>query len=296
MVPEGIFILLVFVAFALILITRIPKSPKGIQGFEASTSNGAKEKEDASGVIMEETNPPYATQGINSVDDYEYNLVFRNEGDRAMTKETRDFLMSSYPKDWSTNPPSSELFQEGLAAFKESFVSSCGSRSISRSNPYKEVDGSNMTPPDYNKLDAQEKEVLATYVPKKPGELTTYDAEDAKEIIDRIYKAKGLIPDVKQVDENVFTIMGTRSANADADANAEAEADADALPKYAVASQDAVVSSGEIPVTMTEPKVRDRFFTDLGQERTRDGKWDYTSWTPGLERMFAPTDERRDWY
>jgi hypothetical protein len=284
MVPEGIFILLVFVAFALILITRIPKSPKGIQGFEAS--NGAKE--DASGVIMEETNPPYATQGINSVDDYEYNLVFRNEGDRAMTKETRDFLMSSYPKDWSTNPPSSELFQEGLAAFKESFVSSCGS--TSKSNPYKEVDGSNMTPPDYNKLDAQEKEVLATYVPKKPGELTTYDAEDAKEIIDRIYKAKGLIPDVKQVDENVFTIMGTRSSASSSDADASLE------PQHAVASQDAVVSSGEIAVTITEPKVRDRFFTDLGQERTRDGKWDYTSWTPGLERMFAPTDERRNWY
>jgi hypothetical protein len=279
---EGIFILLVFVAFIL-LITRIPKSPKGIQGFQAS--NG--EAEDASGVIMEETNPPYATQGINSVDDYEYNLVFRNEGDRAMTKETRDFLMSSYPKDWSTNPPSSELFQEGLAAFKESFT---GCSKKSTSNPYKEVDGSNMTPPDYNKLDAQEKEVLATYVPKKPGELSTYDAEDAKEIIDRIYKAKGLIPDVRQTDENVFTIMGTRPASASADADAEAVAE-----QYAVASQDAVVSSGEIPVTMTEPKVRDRFFTEP-QERTRDGKWDYTSWTPGLERMFAPTDERRNWY
>lgn len=286
---EGIFILLVFVAFALILL-RMPKSPKGIQGFQASNgSNGEAKRKDASGVIMEDpANPPYATQGINSVDDYEYNLVFRNEGDRAMTKETRDFLMSSYPKDWSTNPPSSELFQEGLAAFKESFV---GCSNITKSNPYKEVDGSNMTPPDYNKLDAQEKEVLATYVPKKPGELTTYDAEDAKEIIDRIYKAKGLIPDVKQTDENVFTIMGTRSASASSDA----EEGEEPLPDHAVASQDAVVSSGEIPVTMTEPKVRDRFFTNP-QERTRDGKWDYTSWTPGLERMFAPTDPQKNWY
>jgi hypothetical protein len=293
---EGIFILLVFVAFALILITRIPKSPKGIQGFESKGPSNGEEAQDASGVIVMEdpVNPPYATQGINSVDDYEYNLVFRNEGDRAMTKETRDFLMSSYPKDWSTNPPSSELFQEGLAAFKESFT---GCSNISKSNPYKEVDGSNMTPPDYNKLDAQEKEVLSTYVPKKPGELTTYDAEDAKEIIDRIYKAKGLIPDVKQIDENVFTIMGTRPASSGAGASASSEGaeGEESLPDHAVASQDAVVSSGEIPVTMTEPKVRDRFFTNP-QERTRDGKWDYTSWTPGLERMFAPTDPQKNWY
>ena len=291
MPSEGIFILLVFVAFALILITRIPKSPKGIQGFESKGGSNGEAKEDASGVIMEDpVNPPYATQGINSVDDYEYNLVFRNEGDRAMTKETRDFLMSSYPKDWSTNPPSSELFQEGLAAFKESFTG-CSKRSTNtgKGNPYKEVDGSNMTPPDYNKLDAQEKEVLSTYVPKKPGELTTYDAEDAKEIIDRIYKAKGLIPDVKQTDENVFTIMGTRPASSGAEEGEEA------LPDHAVASQDAVLSSGEIPVTMTEPKVRDRFFTSQ-QQTTRDGKWDYTSWTPGLERMFAPTDPQKNWY
>ena len=295
MPSEGIFILLVFVAFALILITRIPKSPKGIQGFESKGGSNGAEAKDASGVIMEDpVNPPYATQGINSVDDYEYNLVFRNEGDRAMTKETRDFLMSSYPKDWSTNPPSSELFQEGLAAFKESFTG-CSKRSTNtgKGNPYKEVDGSNMTPPDYNKLDAQEKEVLSTYVPKKPGELTTYDAEDAKEIIDRIYKAKGLIPDVKQTDENVFTIMGTRPANAGASSE-EGEGE-EALPDHAVASQDAVLSSGEIPVTMTEPKVRDRFFTSP-QQTTRDGKWDYTSWTPGLERMFAPTDPQKNWY
>jgi hypothetical protein len=275
---EGIFILLVFVVFALILISK----RKTLVGFETS-------KTDSSGVIvMEESNPPYATQPINSVDDYEYNLVFRNEGDRAMTKETRDFLMSSYPKDWSTNPPSSELFQQGLAAYKESFRNSYdGCQSASEKNPYNEVDGSNMKPPDYNELDAVEKEVLATYVPKKPNELTTYDTEDAKEIIDRIYKAKGLIPDVKQTDENVFTIMGTRSASSDQEPEPQGQ--------HAVASQEAVVSSGEIPVTMARPQERDRFFTS-SLERTRDEKWDYTSWTPGLERMFAPTDARKDWY
>jgi hypothetical protein len=203
-----------------------------------------------------------------------------------MTKEIRDFLMSSYPKDWSTHPPSSELFQKGLAAYKESFISSQDD-SVEKKNPYKEIDGSAMKPPDYNDLDEIEKEVLATYVPKKPNELTTYDAEDAKEIIDRIYKAKGLIPDVKQTEDNVFVITATRPATSDQEEEEEQE--------HAVASQEAVPSSGEIPVIVSQTQTRDRYFVSP-QQRTRDEKWDYTSWTPGLERMFAPTDERRNWY
>ena len=64
---------------------------------------------------------PYSTDPIKSVDDYEYTAVFQGEGDKALTKEKRDVLMSAYPMDWSTQPPSSELFQQGLAAFKEQF-------------------------------------------------------------------------------------------------------------------------------------------------------------------------------
>ncbi len=61
--------------------------------------------------IEDEILKPYAKQPIDGVDDYEYSLVFKNEGDRAMTKETRDLLMSQYPMDWSTQPPSSASFR-----------------------------------------------------------------------------------------------------------------------------------------------------------------------------------------
>jgi len=41
----------------------------------------------------------------------------------------------------------------------------------------------------------------------------------------------------------------------------------------------------------------DPFFTPVSQEaRTRSEKWDYTSWTPGLERSFAPTEPQTKWY
>ena len=30
--------------------------------------------------------------------------------------------------------------------------------------------------------------------------------------------------------------------------------------------------------------------------RTSNGRWDYRQWTPGLERMFAPTQPQAAWY
>jgi hypothetical protein len=120
------------------------------------------------------------------VDDYEYTAIFAGEGDKALTKEKRDVLMSAYPMDWSTQPPSSELFQQGLAAFKEQFENPAPQAKGNTANPFREVDGSNMTPPDSSAEEAKEREILATYVPKKPGELTTYDAADAQELITRI--------------------------------------------------------------------------------------------------------------
>ena len=38
----------------------------------------------------------------------------------------------------------------------------------------------------------------------------------------------------------------------------------------------------------------DPFFQS--RNRVRDGKYDYTEWTPGLERMFAPTYPLKSWF
>jgi hypothetical protein len=237
--------------------------------------------------------PPYSIDPINSVDDYEYNLVFKGEGDKTMTKATRDILMSAYPKDWSTHPPSSELFQQGLAEFKEGFQNA---PSPQKGNPYKEVDGNNMTPPDSRAAEEAERDILATYVPKKPGELTTYDLDDAEEIVKRIYNAKGLVPDVKRMDNNVITIMGTRKVG-EALIYEDEYIDASGA---APTGSDAIKEVGEgtinVPVNMETLGPKDPFFTPSSKSRERDEKWDYASWTPGLERMFAPTESQEKWY
>ncbi len=194
--------------------------------------------------------------------------------------------------DWTTQPPSSAQFQQGLAEYKESFTNPVPQPT---QNIYKEIDGSNMTPPDTAAAEQKEKEILATYVPKKPGELTTYDVDDAKEIIRRVYDAKGLVPDYKQTGTNTFTVMSTRKKNE------PIVYEDDVGPTHATAQASPNASAGEgtivVPsVAMDYNAGLDPFFTAEQSGKTRDAKWDYTRWTPGLERMFAPTAPQTNWF
>ena len=230
----------------------------------------------------ETISPPFTISPIDEVDDYEYNLIFQNEGTKAITKANRDLLMSAYPMDWSTHPPSSSVFEQGKAEFFNDLA--IKSQTPQTGNPYARLEGFETLPP------ASEKEILATYVPKKPQELTTYDAADAKEIIDKIYSSRGQIAHMKQssADPNVFVITGVRNKASPINYEPDAEA-----------SEGAVKAAGEntieAPVIYTsENQGLDPFFTP--GDSTRDGKWDYTRFTPGLERSFAPNQPMQNWY
>jgi hypothetical protein len=284
--PALLFVWVIVVTTYLYLSGQYWRHPLGFVGSADASGNSSKDIP-----VEQDIDKPYASDKILSVDDYEYNMIFKNEGDRAMTKQTRDLLMSKYPMDWSVQPPSSDLFQQGLAAYKESFQNP--PPPPTGPSPYKEIDGSQMVPPDTKADEMKEREILATYVPKKPQELSTYDAADAKEIIDKIYGAKGLVADVRETGPNQFTIVGTRKINEKVvyeDEEGTAAAPASTEPVQAA-------GEGTIVVPAVAAEVQqglDPFFTP--GPRTRDQPWDYTRWTPGLERMFAPTEAQTNWY
>jgi hypothetical protein len=178
------------------------------------------------------------------------------------------------------------MFQQGLQAYKEGFENA---EPLPPTKRYNAIDGTNMTPPDSLGQEMKEREILQTYVPKDPKSLTTYDAEDAKAIIDKIYSAKGLIPTYTQSGDNQFIVTSTRPVNQPI----VYEEDATEVP----ASNGPVQSAGEdtISVPLIQPTGGlDPFFTP--GEKTRDGPWNYEKWTPGLERMFAPTAPMKNWY
>jgi hypothetical protein len=217
------------------------------------------------------------------MDDYEYNLVFANEADREMTTEQQNKLRSQYPLDWAAQPPSSSQFQKGMKEMfenkEEQPVEPTGAN-----NPYTAIVDSSMTPPDTLAMERAEREIIQTYQPKHAGDLTTYNVDDAMELIQKIYDKKNEIPQVVKKNDNVYEIVGTRKKNEKIVYDDGTEADAAAPPPS--------VAVPQAPADLNT--ALDPFFdADSG---TKKGKWNYRQWTPGLERMFAPTESKVDWY
>lgn len=229
---------------------------------------------------------PYSTDPINSLDQYELDAVFENEGDRELKQQQINQMTRRYPLDWTNYPPNSSKFQSEQAKYIEGFSSD--SSAVDLNKPYEAIGIGNLTPPDTIATEKEEKRVLSTYAPKKANDLVTYDVDDAQELIEKIYKPKGLIPTVVRKEGNVFEVVSTRSAKN----KIEYE---DELPDAPWSTRENVGESKiEIPAVATQSAAgRDPFYEPTTS--TRSDRSDYTKWTPGLERMYAPTYPTTDW-
>ena len=240
-------------------------------------------------VVMETTSlDPVAKGAIKELDDYEYNMVYQNESDRELSQALRTNLMSQRPMDWAGLPPSSEKFQAGL---RESFENA--SQTVPDSaQPYKEVNGDNMVPPDSTTTEMEERKILQTYKPPSTADLGSYNPdEDPDKMIHRMYDVKGLIPTISHKEgTNVYEITGVRKKDEKIMYEDE-EAPASMAP---------VQRAGEATITVPATAydtaaAKDPYYDTSNPGRTRTGKWDYQAWTPGLERMFAPTNATEKW-
>jgi hypothetical protein len=243
--------------------------------------------ENGLGVVYEESpEGPYAKTPINDIDDYEIPNIYQTTTNREMNTATLNKLTAQYPLDWAGLPPNSDRFQ-----FKrQDFVDGIYNAPVPDDSVFKAMEGGNLQPPDMDRIEAEEKKVLATYAPKQSPDMTTYSLEDAHDLIKKIYKKKGLIPEIKEDpnNANVYQVVGTQEIN----------------PKIvwedqAPATFDAVSQAGEntlrVPAAAVEQGSADPFF-NTDRSSTRVGRNDYRQWTPGLERAFAPTYAKSSWY
>jgi hypothetical protein len=260
---------------------------------------------------------------IQSVDDYEYNLIFKNESDREITKALRNKLMSQYPMHFSVLPPSAPEFvanttegfedqgtqtavdtlkkqmdqlrsdqakreaqlQESIDIHKEA-AQLLSDATRGSSNPYSAISNTSVAPPDTLTAEQQERSLLKPYTPKKAGDLTTYNVEDAMEVIKKIYDKKGEIADVKKREDNVYEIVGSRKKN---EKIVYEDTDTDSPP----ISTNADI---KVPSVVNDMSAERDPFYEMKDRNTKQDRWDYRQWTPGLERMFAPTEPRANWY
>ena len=282
--PPWINIKAISIIVLLVLITTIAigffpaKSPGLRQGFEDK-------------VVLDTSKNnmfPYTTEPIQSLDQYELEAVFENEGDRELKGQQINQMTRRYPLDWTNYPPNSSKFQSEQAKYIEGFSADSSAEDLNK--PYKAIGDGNLTPPDTIALEKEERRILSTYTPKKSQDLVTYDADDAQALIEKIYKPKGLAPEVVRKQGNVFEVVRTRSIKD----KIEYEDDLTEAP----ASFKAIPAAGEatinVPPIATETAAgRDPFYEPTTS--TRSSRSDYTKWTPGLERMFAPTYPTTDW-
>jgi hypothetical protein len=224
---------------------------------------------------------PYAMNQIEDIDDYEVSAVFHNRGSREASQKQINDAMTRYPIDWSVQGPQSQVFQENA-------IQSSPTYSAMNLN-----DAVSASPMELNSNEEEEKKILQTYRPKKCKELLEYSVEDVKHMIERIYTKRGLVPTIEKSKQgaNIWEITEVQEKNPKIIWDDDVEND----KKIERAMEQRGENVIDVPQEASDIAAGLDPFFQTGA-RLKKGRNDYTHWTPGLERMFAPTYPVKHWY
>ncbi len=233
---------------------------------------------------------PYLMNPIDDLDDYELSLVFQNQGSKEASKKQISDAMTRYPMDWSVQGPNSQYFQDNQAEFEKQVASNINNPPSEKM--YSQINGSDMTPPDTTAMDDEEKKILQTYKPECSKGLLQYSVDDVRTLVDKIYDKRGLIPVIEKSKQAENTWEITELKEKHPHIVWEDDLERQTERQRMDARREEMI---EVPYTTSDIAAGiDPFFQ--ARNPTRDGKYDYYKWTPGLERMFAPTYPIKEWY
>jgi hypothetical protein len=154
-----------------------------------------------------------------------------------------------------------------------------------------------MAPQDLQDIDEREKAILQQYSPKKTEDLLDHDTDDVQVLVKKLYENdpdwEPVVEKVKKGEFEVTKLIPKRkkkdSQFEDEDVPTVAEAIEKGLAKGVPKVQPRMEVSG----------MQDPYFDKTGvldYEGDRFYRYDqFAKWTPGLERMFAPTFDQNDW-
>lgn len=253
-------------------------------------ANKGYEEEDADDEDKYLPERPYSTEPIQKLDDYEYSVIFQNEGSRAAGKREISDAMSRYPLSWTARPPSDEKFQD----FREAFVDASEKAAPPDTEKFKNISGSDMIPEDTRAIDEEEKKILAMYNPEKPLKLKDYSVKNVIRMVKKIYDKRGLIATVEKSkqanNENIFEVVEVRPKDEKIIWEDEVERD-EGMERSAVRGEEQII----VPKMASDIAAGlDPYFEP--RTKMRMDRNDYTKFTPGLERQFAPTYAHNSWF
>lgn len=253
-----------------------------IEPFSSSSSSSSPYPPPGSRLTPPEK--PYSKQPIDSLDQYELSAVYQNQGSKEASQQQLNEAMARYPMDWSQQGQGSQYYQEQAAQYKDE----------KPVDGYRSADPTEMMLPDSAQQEAEERKILQTYKPEKSANLLNYSVEDVKTLVEKLFDKRGQVADVvpSKQGQNVWEITEVR------DKNPKIVWEDDPQALASMKERDKMIARREetidVPYTVSDLAAGLDPFFQKGQS-VRDGRYDYTQWTPGLERMFAPTYPIKEW-
>ena len=280
-----------------------PARREPIAGVFGGVGNGAESPSDIArqGTTREVLNTagPEMTSAktpINKLDDYEYTRVFQSENpDRnALSSETKNHLMQKNILDWAKLPFNSET----RATAEDEFVAGrmeSGFRDPKTGVFFDTMDGKTLEPPDVEDARLREHKIMAAYRPSDIGShVIDSETEAVAKLVHKVYENdKKWEPVVVKTGENQFQITELRPK-----ASKERYAD-DTTVSLAMAEANGSYNPRPA-IDIADRMKTDPYFDNAGvADHDNNSFWnykDFNKWTPGLERMFAPTLDKREWH
>jgi hypothetical protein len=269
----------------------------GGQG-NGETSPKGFELETATRAVLDTREPEetYALTKINKLDDYEYTRVEQSERDsrNKLSKAVKNELLEGRKLDWANLPFNSEA----RAAAEDTFIA--GRVEDMYRDPktgvfFKNMQGGGLLPPDEEAAQMREQKILSSY---RPTELTKHVIDNKTETVARLvnemYKSDPKYePVITKVDENKWEVSELRP-------RPQKETYAEGQTISLTMAQEKGMTVPPPSIDISDRLQDDPYFDKTGVADVANNKfWDYkdfNKWTPGLERMFAPTLDNKEWY
>jgi hypothetical protein len=211
----------------------------------------------------------YPTQP--DVDEYEVSAVFQNQGSREASQQQINDAMTRYPLDWSMQGPNSQHFQENQTKYAKDV------QNAAQPAPYS---NEGLEAPVPESTEEEERKILQTYQPMSSKDLLTYSVDDVKNLLDRVYDKKGLIPVIhkSKQGENIWEVTEVKEKNPTIVWEDETE------EVMRQRGEDTI----EVPYPASDLAAGMNPFSGA-RKRVGNGRNDNPQWTPGVDRMFTPS-------
>ena len=231
-------------------------------------------------------------QDIYKLEDYELPNRDRNN---QLLKQQKSSDIAQYQMDWPNMPYDSDA----RANFEDQFVENrmnAGFRDPKTGVFFNNLEGSQVAPPDQDAVALREAKMLSDY---QPTSLTVHQVDDETErvakVVAQTYKDDpDWEPVVEKVAEHQYRVRELRPRAR----KTEWEGEQDMTVEDA--QHQGLLTGGSTKAQINVQKSEgDPYFAKDGVADYANNRfWKYNEfdkWTPGLERMFAPTNDTQQW-